>query len=241
MVSFFVTIFVNRLFITTHFALQKYKTRYRFMTTEKEISYQHTNSYSTLNKLSDKTKTIWFVCHGMGYLSRYFLKYFKELPPDENYIVAPQAVSKYYHGKDFKHVGASWLTKENTIAETKNVLNYLKAVFDAEVDTKNYKVIILGYSQGVSVASRFVAHYKVQCDQLILHSGGLPKELEPNHFSFLKAKVSMICGDKDQHITEERLDYEIKSAKSLFGNNVNIITFDGVHEVNTEIIGDLVS
>lgn len=209
------------------------------MTTEKEISYQHTNSYSTLNTLNSRTKTIWFVCHGMGYLSRYFLKYFKGLDADENYIVAPQAVSKYYQGKDFKHVGASWLTKENTKAETKNVLTYLKTVFDAEIDLDKYNVILLGYSQGVSVVSRFVAHYKIQCDQLILHSGGLPKELEPSHFSFLNAKIAMVYGDKDQYITEERLKDESNRAKSLFGNAVNTITFDGVHEMNTQVISNL--
>lgn len=210
------------------------------MTTEKEISYQHTNSYSTLNTLSGNTKNIWFVCHGMGYLSRYFLKYFKDLDPKENYIVAPQAVSKYYQGKDFKHVGASWLTKENTKAETKNVLNYLKTVFDEEVNTDKYNVIVLGYSQGVSVATRFVANYNIKCNQLILHSGGLPKELEPAHFTFLEATVSMVYGDKDEFITEERLLYEGQRAKALFGKDIGIITFDGVHEMNPKIISNLV-
>ncbi len=209
------------------------------ITTEKEISYRHTNSYSTLNTLSSNTKTIWFVCHGMGYLSRYFLKYFKQLNPDENYIVAPQAVSKYYQGINFKHVGASWLTKENTIAETKNVLTYLKAVFDVEVYDNSCKIIIFGYSQGVSVASRFIAKYKIQCDQIILHSGGLPKELEATHFTFSNAKTSMIYGDNDQYITNKRLQYEINRAKTLFGPSVNIIPFKGEHEVNTEIIKNL--
>ena len=37
--------------------------------------------------LSETTKTVWFVCHGMGYLSKYFLKYFKELDPEFNYIL----------------------------------------------------------------------------------------------------------------------------------------------------------
>ena len=59
--------------------------------TEKEISYTTTNSYSTLNHYSNLTKNVWFVCHGMHYLSRYFLKYFKDLNKEENYIIAPQA------------------------------------------------------------------------------------------------------------------------------------------------------
>ena len=63
---------------------------------EKEISYQITNTYSTLNELTEKTKNVWFVCHGIGYLSRYFISYFEGLNPEENYFIAPQASSKYY-------------------------------------------------------------------------------------------------------------------------------------------------
>ena len=59
--------------------------------TEKEISYISSNSYSTLNNINENTENVWFVCHGMGYLSRYFLKYFKTLDSDKNYIIAPQA------------------------------------------------------------------------------------------------------------------------------------------------------
>ncbi|NNL82566.1 MAG: esterase, partial [Winogradskyella sp.] len=81
--------------------------------TEKEISYKTSNSYSTLNTLTSKTKNVWFVCHGMGYLSRFFLKYFKELDSETNYIIAPQAPSKYYIQPKM-HVGANWLTKDNT-------------------------------------------------------------------------------------------------------------------------------
>ena len=63
---------------------------------EKEISYTSHNTYSTLNSLSSKTKNVWFVCHGIGYLSRYFIKHFNELNNEENYIIAPQAQSKFY-------------------------------------------------------------------------------------------------------------------------------------------------
>ncbi|HBY66843.1 MAG TPA: esterase, partial [Flavobacteriaceae bacterium] len=92
------------------------------MANEKEVSYTSTNTYTTVNTLTPKTKNIWIAFHGLGYLSRYFAKYFKHLNPEENYIIIPQAPSKYYQGSNFKHVGASWLTKENTVAETKNVL-----------------------------------------------------------------------------------------------------------------------
>jgi predicted esterase len=207
---------------------------------EKEISYTTTNSYATLNSLTDKTKNIWFVCHGMGFLSRYFLRYFSGLNENENYVIAPQAQSKYYLPPSLKHVGSSWLTKENTLKETENVMRYFDAVFEAEQLPKDTNLIVLGYSQGVSVAMRYVAKRKLQCSQLVMHSGGIPKELTPNDFSFLKAKVSMIYGTEDEYLNEERITHEIQRAKELFGNALEIIPFEGKHEVNIQGIKNLV-
>ena len=208
--------------------------------TEKEISYKNTNSYSILNNLTEHTKNVWFVCHGMGYLSRYFLKYFKDLNPKENYIIAPQAQAKYYIPPKFKHVGASWLTKENTAKETDNVMQYFDAVFDAEFIPKHCNLIILGYSQGVSVAMRYIAKRQLQCDELILMSGGIPKELNANDFAFLSAKISLIYGTKDEYLNDERMIYEKERVQELFGNDVSIIPFEGTHVVNVDLINGLI-
>ena len=203
---------------------------------ENEISYSTTNSYSTLNTLTKETKRVWFVCHGMGYLSRYFLKYFEGLNPSENYIIAPQAQSKYYIPPKFKHVGASWLTKENTIRETENVMRYFDSIFENEDLPNHLSLIVLGYSQGVSVAMRYIAQRQKICDQLILMSGGIPKELKASDFAFTSMNVQFIYGSQDEYIDDERLRYEHSRAKELFGEDVTIKMFDGNHMVNTEII-----
>jgi len=208
--------------------------------TEKEISYNITNTYSTLNTLTEKTKHVWFVCHGIDYLSRYFLKYFKELNTEENYVIAPQASSKHYLGSAYKHVGASWLTKENTDVEIENNMHYFDAVFEAENIPKTVNLIVLGYSQGVSIATRYVAKRQLQCSQMILLSGGLPNELTADIFKFLNAKVTLVYGDNDEFITKEIMQQEKYKIKKIFGNKVNIVTFKGKHEVKKEIINSLV-
>lgn len=204
---------------------------------EKKVSYQISNTYSTLNEFTSKTKNVWVVLHGIGYLSRYFLKYFKELDPEKNYIVAPQAQSKYYLNNEYRHVGASWLTKENTEPEIENILNYLEEVYTAEALQNAPKLILLGYSQGVSVATRWIARNKLEVSQLILHSGGLPKELQPHDFEFLTdTKVAMIYGTKDEFLIEERLKSEKARAQELFGDRLEIYSFEGGHEVSMELI-----
>jgi len=208
------------------------------MSLEKEASYRATNTYSTLNILTEKTKNIWVVFHGMGYLSKYFIKYFSEMDAEENYIIAPQAPSKYYQGKNFKHVGASWLTRENTIADTHNILNYVDAVVEKELPDFKANLIVLGYSQGVSIATRWVASRKIQCDKLILHSGGIPSELKTQDFEFLKssAQVIYLYGNKDEYITEARETEEKLKGSKLFQSRLKIEVFEGIHEVNTAIL-----
>nr|WP_321235626.1 esterase [uncultured Psychroserpens sp.] len=207
--------------------------------TEKEISYAITNSYSTLNELTSTTKHVWFVCHGMGYLSRYFLKYFKDLNPEEHYIIAPQAQSKYYTTPKFKHIGASWLTRENTLVETENIMTYFDTIFDHEQILKVEHLTILGYSQGVSVAMRYLAKRQIHCSQLVMHSGGIPKELTSKDFTFFKGKAKLIYGTNDEYLNDERMALEYAKAQELFGDRLEVIPFEGAHEVNVNLINTL--
>ena len=208
---------------------------------EKEITYITSNSYSTLNVLTKQTKNVWFVCHGMGYLSRYFLKYFKALDPNDNYIIAPQAPSKYYMQPKM-HVGANWLTKVDTEAGMHNILNYFDSVFEAENIPEHVNLIVFGYSQGVSVAMRYLAKRQLQCAQLVLHSGGIPKELTAKDFEYLSesTKVKLIYGTEDEYLDETRIKEETKRAHDLFGNNITILPFEDKHVVNVDYINDLV-
>lgn len=206
---------------------------------EKHVTYQTTNSYTTLNTLTDKTKNVWIVFHGIGYLSKYFLKYFDELPSEENYIIAPQAPSKYYLNNQYRHVGASWLTKENTANETQNLLNYLDAVYTAVNIPSHCKLIVFGYSQGVSIATRWVAKRKLKCNQLVLYAGGIPKELTPKNFNFLiekNTKITALVGDKDEYINNDILQSESERIASLFSGKAKHIIFEGKHEIKKELL-----
>jgi hypothetical protein len=50
----------------------------------------------------------------------------------------------------------------------------------------------------------------------------------------------MIYGTKDEFLNEERIIKEIQRAKELFGNSLEIIPFEGKHEVNIQGIKNLV-
>jgi predicted esterase len=210
----------------------------------KKVSYKNTNTYETLNELTPKTKNVWMVFHGIGYLSRYFLRYFDGLPADENYIIAPQAPSKYYLNNTYTHVGASWLTKIDTEQETENVLTYVNEVWRNE-KPKDAKIslIVMGFSQGVSIATRWLAQEQLPCKTLLLYAGGLPKELKTSDFDHLiknNTKIISIIGDKDAYLTPERLKNERERLAVLFKGKAQHITFHGGHEIKKEILNKIV-
>lgn len=211
------------------------------MNEQKSVSYVSENSYTTRNQLTSKTKYIWLVFHGMGYLSTYFSKHFKTLDTQQNYIIIPQAPSKYYQGTNFKHVGACWLTRVDTEKETENVLTYIDAVMAKEGPIAPQQLIVLGYSQGVSIAMRWMASRKIQCKHLILHSGGIPKEQTKEDFNYLMeaTKVSYIYGDKDEYITEAKKTEQLLKGSKLFGNKLSVTVFKGVHKVNESFIKEI--
>lgn len=211
---------------------------------EKTVEYTAQNTYSTLNELTNETTTIWLVFHGLGYLSRYFIREFEFLNKKENYVIAPQAPSKYYQGSNFKRVGACWLTKENTVFETLNVLNYTKKIYDYEISPKllerpDLRFNILGFSQGVSIAMRFLAHKKIDCNKLIAHSGGIPNELESNQFEHFTGKFHFIYGVEDEYIDDARIEFELKKCVSLLYHNFGVHRFDGGHKIDAHSITKL--
>lgn len=203
---------------------------------QKTATYSNTNTYDTLNELTHTTKNIWLVLHGIGYLSRYFITYFSSLKAKENYIICPQAPSKYYKGDDYRRVGASWLTKENTILETKNVLNYIDTIIEQEQLPKNLNFIVLGYSQGVSIASRWIANRKRNCDQLILISGEFPKELRPNDFKHLPhLKAIHTVGNNDPLFKKENVLRQEKRMLTMFPN-IELINHNGGHQLDVSLL-----
>lgn len=209
---------------------------------KKLVRYETTNSYETLNQVTGNTKHTWLVCHGMGYLSRYFLKHFGVLDPKTNYIIAPQAPSKYYLKDDFRHVGASWLTKVDTQTEVGNIIRYLNAVKTAEQLTPDRRLILFGFSQGVSIVMRWLVQSQVVCSKLVLYAGGIPNEIAKEDLEFIdyrKTEVLVIYGNKDNYLNEERLASEQAKINYLFAGNAKIIHFEGGHEIKGDILKEI--
>ncbi|MAZ29469.1 MAG: esterase [Cytophagaceae bacterium] len=215
------------------------------MARQKRITYTTTNTYHTLNTITKDTENIWFVIHGLGYLSKYFIKHFEPLDAKKNFIVAPQAPSKYYQDKAYKYVGACWLTREERDLEMENNINYLNTLYIKEIEpylTEGRKLYLLGFSQGVSILTRWLARTQVDFKTLYLHSGKLPDNLSKKDFEFIKpgSKVEFVYGNNDELITEKRLKDEKNRLNDVFTDKIHICSFNGKHEFNSLIFNDLI-
>lgn len=205
----------------------------------KTVSYTHTNSYETLFELTDTTKNIWICFHGLGYLSTYFKRYFEGLDQQENYIIIPQAPSKSYIGKGFKHVGACWLTKVDTDQEMTNNLNYINEVLMSEKIVGDKRVVLFGYSQGVSIATRFLKNYHHSVKTLIMHSGSIPKELNEDdgiHFKKYCSRFIHIAGTLDEYSNKEVIKKEQEKIELLFGTDCGIHRPEIKHVVHVPLV-----
>ena len=73
-------------------------------------------------------------------------------------------------------------------------------------------------------------------------AGGIPKELGAEDFEFFngETKVSLIYGNQDEYVATTFMVDAKQRFYDLFGNDAQIITFEGKHEVPKELINELV-
>lgn len=205
----------------------------------KTVSYQHTNSYEVLYPVNVTTKNIWICFHGLGYLSTYFKRYFEGLDPEDNAVIVPQAPAKFYLGKKFKHVGASWLTKVDTDREMQNNLRYLDQVLATEGLQNDPRLVFMGYSQGVSIATRYLKHYAAPIKALIMHSGSIPEELDAADGALFKTLLQRsihIAGTQDEYLTPGLIEREEHKIELLFGTSCELYRPDIKHVVDAALI-----
>lgn len=209
------------------------------------LKVERTAQYSTYGELSEQTKNIWWVCHGYGQLARYFLKKFEGLDPSKNFVVAPEALSKFYL-KGHQRVGASWMTKEDRLNEIDDYLQYLNTLYEHICGQANFpkkaNSFVLGFSQGVATAVRWVYDQRINFDHLIMWAGGFPPDVDFSKTSLVLAgkSLSFVYGLQDELITTAQFEAEMQQ---MIDKQISpkVITFEGKHELNGEILEGFVN
>ncbi len=212
---------------------------------ETQLQIQATYPVYTLNEFTDSTKTIWIACHGYGQLARYFVKRFDVLNSSENFVIAPQGLSRFYADGNYGKVGASWMTKENRELDLHNQRQYFDVLFDQVLPGVNWdkcSLKLFGFSQGVTMISRLAVYKQLIFDQLVLWAGGMPHEQTAADWEYLptSTKIDLVIGDKDEYFSQKTVESQVAKVKELTGLDPKLTVFDGKHEVTREVLSQIV-
>ena len=206
---------------------------------EKHLEVSLTASYCTLNELTPKTRRVWIAFHGYGMLAKYFIRKFEKLDATENFIIAPQGLSKFYLEGFTGRVGASWMTKEDRLSEIDNQVTYVNQVLANEkINTQKVEIILFGFSQGVATACRYGAFSPIAFQKLILWAGTFPPDIpseKTKHWG-KQSEIIYFTGNHDPFFKEEMIDQQNQQVQIATGSKPQLVRFEGKHEVLPELL-----
>lgn len=100
------------------------------------------------------------------------------------------------------------MTRDDRDAEIADHVAYLDALCDAvlaQVDGPPPRIHVVGFSQGVATAARWLAHGHTRADHLVVWSGRLPADLFPmsDDHPLRRLRIDVVTGDADELATPE--------------------------------------
>jgi len=214
---------------------------------EHHLTVPRTARYYQLGEAAPGVRDVWIVCHGYSQLAGEFIRHFESLHDAARLIVAPEALSRFYveggrHGSDSK-VGATWMTREDRLAEIEDYVGYLDALHDAvfqRVDRRAATLTALGFSQGAATASRWVAYGRSKVERLVLWGGLPPPDLD---LAAARARLSqlslvLVAGRRDRFLDEHMLSEQVAALEGA-GLAPRIVRYPGGHGLSDKVLADL--
>lgn len=193
--------------------------------------------YSTYGKLGPNTKYFWFALHGSKMLCEQMLYKFKAFDPNEHFVVAPEALIRFYE-KDFGGpVVASWMTKRDRLNEIEDFSEYLSGLYRSFVAQLPQDCIksMLAFSQGGTTAFRWLHAREVEVDHLIPYACWIPEDILLSESKTDLAKINLLFtyGIEDQFLTEKRIAM-INAVIAQNNLTVKSLPYKGDHRVSKE-------
>jgi len=209
------------------------------------LNVRRTARYATIGEPGPDVSDVWIVCHGHAQLARKFIERFRCIEAPDRLIVAPEALNRYYLDGGFhgaaSRVGATWMTTEDREMEIADYVAYLDDLYTEifrRVQRPGCTLRILGFSQGVATAARWVVMGAAAPDQVVLWSGSLPAELTPETAAKLSPAgrpLSVVVGDRDEYFTAKVIAAQRTTLEGL-GVPYEVTTFAGGHEIDPAML-----
>lgn len=174
--------------------------------------------------------------HGYAQLSQYFLKQFEGLEGQQGdkywQFFAPEGLSRFYREGFYGKVGASWMTKEDRLWEIEDQKNYLNDVVKfIQSQSPQARIHLLGFSQGVATAWRWLCNGAYAPSSFIIWAGEIPQEF-PDTFVARTKNIPLVyvLGRQDEFISEAQAVEYLANIKD-FIPHLQLVMFEGNHSI----------
>jgi len=223
---------------------------------EHHLSVERTARYWTLGD-ADEAREVWVVLHGYKQLARRFLRRFEGVAGPGRFIIAPEALSRFYissesgrHGSG-SVVGATWMTREEREHEIADYVAYLDRLVDTVLPTLGGegtddrsdggpRLVVLGFSQGVATATRWVVQGGVRPARLILWGDFTPPDLnlEAARAALDGVDVTAVRGNQDPALSPRLAEEEAVRLHEA-GIHVRSVRYEGGHDIDADTLAAL--
>jgi predicted esterase len=208
---------------------------------EHHLTVSRTARYFTLGDPAS-ARHVWIACHGYGQMAEKFLSYLVTLDNGERLIVAPEALSRFYHEKGRGPVGASWMTREDREHEIGDYVTYLDRLVETLRPSlvPSVPVYGLGFSQGVATVSRWLTRGKTRFTGMTFWAGTIPADLGQEDLAtrVKDLRIALVAGSADEFIANTWIAQEQERLSAL-GAHCTTYPFHGGHRLDRTILAQL--
>ncbi|MEL6357577.1 MAG: phospholipase [Bacteroidota bacterium] len=212
--------------------------------TAHRLPVQRTAHFYTLGEPSANVKRMWFACHGYGQLASTFIRKFDQLAGAEDYVVAPEGLSRFYWQGFTGKVVASWMTSADRLDEIADYSAMLSTIFHQQkaLLSADVEVILFGFSQGCATTMRWMLREQPNFDHLWLWAGQVPEDVSYDEVRehWNTKQLHAFFGAKDPLISPDRLKL-LRRFITESGLQIQEHTYEGDHRVIREVLAQQVA
>lgn len=205
---------------------------------EHHLTVPRSARYVVLGEPGPHVRTLWLAIHGYGQLAARFARRCAPLAAEHALVAVPEALSRFYldapagGSHAAARVGASWMTREDRLAEIGDHVAYLDllvARLREECDGAP-GVRALGFSQGVATMARWILFGSTRVERAVAWGGLLPEDLDLARLAdrLAGAPFAFVVGDADAHRSVEQVRAQADAARAA-GVAARVVTFAGGH------------
>ncbi|MGB1004442.1 MAG: alpha/beta hydrolase [Salibacteraceae bacterium] len=197
--------------------------------------------YYTLGEGNPINKSVWFVFHGYGMRAEDFIKEFDCIDDGQTLIVAPEGLHRFYSRGTRGKVSSSWMTSDLREFDIANNIDFLNLVLQ-EIEKLNvsddYKIGVLGFSQGAPTSVRWVSNLVKSVSELVVWGSDMPVDVIDKPVNLKKINncdIKLVIGSHDEYISSDQTDDLIMDLHDK-GVEFDFHSFEGKHEIHYETV-----